>query len=200
MELTTPTGAAVVTTLAARFGAMPAMNLSGCGYGAGTRDFAEQPNVLRVITGEDSGAAEATEIVVLEANIDDQSPQILGFAAERLMAAGALDVSLQAIEMKKGRPGTLLRVLAAPADKERLAAIVFAETSTLGLRMYAAERRVRPRHWVEVETPYGKVRIKAADGAFAPEYEDCRTLALESGAPLKDVLAAANFAYLKKTQ
>jgi pyridinium-3,5-bisthiocarboxylic acid mononucleotide nickel chelatase len=201
MELTTPTGAAVVATLASRFGTMPAMTITGCGYGAGTREFPEQPNVLRVLTGEATGAAEATEIAVLEANIDDQSPQILGFAAERLMGAGALDVSLQAIEMKKGRPGTLLRVLAKLEDRERLASIVFAETSTLGLRTYSAERRVRPRHWVTVETPYGPVRIKASgDGSFAPEYEDCRKLALESGAPLKDILSAANFAYLKNQQ
>jgi uncharacterized protein (DUF111 family) len=115
---------------------------------------------------------------------------------ERLLEAGALDVTLQPLVMKKGRPGTLLRVLARPEGREALAQIVFAETSTLGLRFYTAERRVQARHWVEVETPHGKVRMKvSAEGAYAPEYEDCRRVAREAGVPLKQVMAAANYAY-----
>jgi pyridinium-3,5-bisthiocarboxylic acid mononucleotide nickel chelatase len=198
VELTTPTGAAVVTTLAKDFGSMPAMRIAAAGYGAGSHDFAEQPNVLRALIGEATGAVEATTIMVIEANIDDSSPQILGYAMERLLDAGALDASLQPIEMKKGRPATLLRVLAKPEDRERLADIIFAETSTLGLRMYAAERRVQSRRWVEVATAHGKVRMKVSgDGAYAPEYDDCRKLALETGVPLKQIVAEANFEYLK---
>lgn len=198
MELTTPTGAAVVTTLAKDFGAMPPMRIEAGGYGAGSRDFPDQPNVLRVLLGEGSGAEEATTITVIEANIDDLSPQILGYAMERLLDSGALDATLQPIEMKKGRPGTLLRVLAKPEDRDRLAQIIFAETSTLGLRMYSAERRVQARTWVDVNTPHGTVRMKVSgEGAYAPEYEDCRRLAIATGAPLKQIIAEANFEYLK---
>jgi uncharacterized protein (TIGR00299 family) protein len=198
MELTTPTGAAVITTLASDFGAMPPMRITSGGYGAGSRDFPDQPNVLRALIGESTGAQEATAIAVIEANIDDLSPQILGYAMERLLDAGALDVTLQPIEMKKSRPGTLLRALAKLGDRERLAQIIFAETSTLGLRMYSAERRVQSRHWVDVRTPHGSVRMKVSgEGAYAPEYEDCRRLAIETGAPLKQIIAEANFEYLK---
>ena len=201
MELTTPTGAAVVTTLAKDFGAMPPMRIVGSGYGAGTCDFPDQPNVLRALLGEESGAEEATMITVIEANIDDLSPQILGYAMERLLDSGALDVTLQAVEMKKSRPGTLLRVLAKPEDRDRMAQIIFAETSTLGLRMYSAERRVQSRRWVDVNTMHGSVRMKVSgEGAYAPEYEDCRRLALETGAPLKQIIAEANFEYLKNSR
>lgn len=201
MELTTPTGAAVIATLAQDFGAMPPMRITAGGYGAGTCDFPDQPNVLRVLLGEATGAQEATTITVIEANIDDLSPQILGYAMERLLESGALDVTLQAVEMKKGRPGTLLRIIAKPEDRDRLSQIVFAETSTLGLRMYAAERRVQSRQWIEVTTPHGSVRMKVSgDGAYAPEYEDCRRLALETGAPLKQIVAEANFEYLKNSR
>jgi len=116
---------------------------------------------------------------------------------DKLFRAGALDVTLQPLLMKKQRPGVLLRVLAKPEDQEKLAAIVFAETTTFGLRLYPAERRVEERRHVEVETPYGKVRVKvAANGTWAPEYEDCRALAEQSGKPLKEILAAAGHAYL----
>ncbi|MFN7997477.1 MAG: nickel pincer cofactor biosynthesis protein LarC [Bryobacteraceae bacterium] len=201
VELTTPTGAAVASTLARSFGVMPPMKIARNGYGAGGRDFRERANVLRVIIGEETGAAEATTITVIEANIDDLSPQVLAYAMDRLLETGALDVTLASIEMKKGRPGTLLRVLARPADRETMAQVIFAETSTLGLRMYSAERRVQARHWVEVQTPHGKVRVKvSAEGAFAPEFEDCRRIARESGVPLKVVIAEANFAYQKNSR
>jgi uncharacterized protein (TIGR00299 family) protein len=200
-ELTTPTGAAVATTLAREFGVLPPMKISRIGYGAGNRDFPEQANVLRVMVGEASGAAEATTVAVIEANIDDLSPQVLAYAVERLFDRGALDVTLQPLEMKKGRPGTLLRVIARPEDREDLAQVVFAETSTLGLRIYAAERRVQARSWVDVETPHGKVRVKVSgEGSYAPEYEDCRAIALASGVPLKRILAEANYAYLKNSK
>jgi pyridinium-3,5-bisthiocarboxylic acid mononucleotide nickel chelatase len=201
VELTTPTGAALAATLARGFGVIPPMRIARTGYGAGGHDFPERANVLRVILGEETGAQEATTISVLEANIDDLSPQILAYAMDRLLEKGALDVTLQPIEMKKGRPGTLLRVLARPEDRESLAQVVFAETSTLGLRTYTAERRVQARRWVDVETPHGKVRVKVSgDGAYAPEYEDCRRIALESGVALKHVIAEANFAYLKNSR
>jgi uncharacterized protein (TIGR00299 family) protein len=201
LELTTPTGAAVAVTLAASFGVLPPMTVSRTGFGAGGYDFPEHANVLRVILGEATGAAEALTVAVIEANIDDLNPQVLAYAMERLIEAGALDVSLEAIMMKKGRPGNLLRVVAQPQDREALAQIIFAETSTLGMRVHTAERRVQARSFVDVETPHGKVRIKVAgDGSYAPEYEDCRKLALASGIALKQIIAEANYAYMKQSR
>jgi hypothetical protein len=197
MELTTPTGAAVAVTLARSFGPLPPMQIARTGHGAGTRDFPDQPNVLRVILGEAQPVAEAVEVTVIEANIDDLNPQILAYAAERLLGAGALDVSLEPIIMKKGRPGSLLRIIARPADRDRLAEIVFAETSTLGLRMHRAERRVRERSITNVETRFGRVRVKVSGQTCAPEYEDCRRLAHAAGVPLKDVIAEADQEYRK---
>jgi pyridinium-3,5-bisthiocarboxylic acid mononucleotide nickel chelatase len=201
VELTTPTGAALAATLARGFGVLPPMTVARTGYGAGGRDFPDRANVLRVILGEETGAREATTISVLEANIDDLSPQILAYAMERLLETGALDVTLQPIAMKKNRPGTLLRVLARPEDREAMARVIFAETSTLGLRLYTAERRVQARRWVDVETPHGKVRMKVSgEGSYAPEFEDCRRIAQESGVALKEVIAQANYAYLKNSK
>jgi uncharacterized protein (TIGR00299 family) protein len=201
VELTTPTGAAIAVTLAAEFGAMPAMTITGTGYGAGDKDFNEHANVLRVLIGDTSGAAESTTVAVLEANIDDSTPQVLAYAMERLLEAGALDVTLENVLMKKNRPGTLIRVIAKPEDREHLAKVMFAETTTLGLRIYGAERRVKARRFQEVDTPHGKVKIKIADdGSFSPEYEDCRTLARATGIPLKEILAQASLAYLKNTR
>jgi hypothetical protein len=200
-ELTTPTGAAIAATLASGFGPMPPMKIVGCGYGAGHKDFPEHANVLRATIGEASGAAESTTVAVIEANIDDTTPEVLGYAMERLLATGALDVSIQPVVMKKNRAGHLLRVIATPETQEALASLIFAETSTLGLRIYAAERRVKARRFVEVFTEYGPVRVKISeDGSFAPEYEDCRRLALETGAPLQRVMEAASFEYLKTTK
>jgi uncharacterized protein (TIGR00299 family) protein len=201
MELTTPTGAAIAATLACEFGVLPPMKISAIGYGAGDRDFPERANVLRVLIGEHSGAKESTTVSVIETNIDDSSPEVLAYAMERLLKQGALDVAMTPLLMKKDRPGILLRVIARPEDQEALAQLVFEETSTLGLRIHTAERRVLAREIVEVETPWGKVRMKVTgEGAFAPEYEDCRRLAAEAGVPLKRVLAEANFAYWKKNR
>ena len=201
LELTTPTGAAVAVTLSQRFGVLPAMKVARTGYGAGNYDFAEHANVLRVILGEPSGADEALTVSVLEANIDDLNPQVLAYATERLWEFGALDVSLQSLVMKKGRPGHLLRVIAKPEHREAIAQIIFSETSTLGLRIHTAERRVQARTCKEVETQYGKVRVKVTnEGYYAPEYEDCRKLALASGVALKHIIAEANFAYLNLTK
>ena len=200
-ELTTPTGAAILATLAVSFGPLPPMRISGTGFGAGSKEFKEQANVLRAILGEASGAAEATSVAVIEANIDDSTPETLGYAMERLLEAGALDVTLTPVHMKKNRPGVILCVLARPEDRERLAALVFAETSTLGLRIHVAERRVEARSVVEVETRFGKLRVKvSASGAFAPEYEDCRKLARETGAPLREIITEAGLAYLRNSR
>lgn len=200
MELTTPTGAALAATLGSSFGPLPAMRISSIGHGAGDRDFQQHANVLRALIGDRSSAPEATLVSVIEANIDDSSPQVLGYALDRLMEAGALDVSLSPIQMKKNRPGSLLRVIARPEDQERLGQVIFAETSTLGLRMHAAERRVEERRIEEVATPWGPVRGKVSGkvsgpALFAPEYEDCRVIAERTGTPLKQVLAAAAEAY-----
>jgi hypothetical protein len=197
MELTTPTGAAIAATLSSTFGPMPPMRISSIGHGAGDRDFKESPNVLRVLIGERTGVPEATSVSVLEANIDNSTPEILGYALERLMQAGALDVSLSPLQMKKNRPGTLLRVIAKPQDQETLAQLVFAETTTLGLRITTAERRVQERQIVEVDTPYGKIRIKISGAHAAPEYEDCRAIAAATGTPLQEIMAAAHSAFLK---
>jgi len=198
VELTTPTGAALAVSLARYFGPLPAMTLRSSGYGAGSRELPGWPNLLRVLVGEDSRASEAVLVSVLEANIDDSTPEVLGYALERLLEAGALDATLEPIIMKKARPGVLLRVIARQEDQEALAALIFAETSTFGLRIYRAERRVQPRHWAEVDLPQGKVRIKiSADGRFAPEYEDCRKLAVASGRPLAEIITQASLAYLK---
>jgi uncharacterized protein (TIGR00299 family) protein len=197
LELATPTGAALAVTLASSFGTMPAMKISSIGYGAGGFDFPENANVLRALIGETVAVVEATTVTVIEANIDDSTPEVLGYAMDRLFERGALDVTLEPVFMKKNRPGHLLRVIARTEDREMLASVVLAETSTLGLRMYAAERRVQAREFLEVATVHGTVRIKiAADGSFSPEYEDCRKLALASGIPLKSILAEAGRAYL----
>ncbi len=200
-ELTTPTGAALATTLAKEFGPMPPLRILCTGYGAGGYDFEEQANVLRATIGEASGARESTRVAVLEANIDDSSAEVLGYALERLMEAGALDASFSPLYMKKNRPGTLVRVISNPEDRERLAALLMRETSTLGLRMWDAERRVQARHVVKVGTRFGVAGVKVAgEGVFAPEYEDCRKLALASGAPLREVIAAASQAFLSGSQ
>jgi uncharacterized protein (TIGR00299 family) protein len=197
-ELTTPTGAALVTTLASSFGAFPALRVLSQGFGAGDKDFAAQANVLRVLIGERLYAAEAASVSLIEANIDDSTPQVLAFAMERLLQAGALDVTLTPVLMKKNRPGTIVSVVAAPELTEDLASVLFAETTTLGLRIMQAERRVLPRTTAEVATAYGVIRIKyTATGSFAPEYEDCRKAAVEHGVPLRTVIAAANEAFQK---
>ena len=145
LELTTPTGAAVAVTLAARFGVLPPMKITATGYGAGDHEFPDHANVLRVILGEPTGADEALAVCVIEANIDDLNPQVLAYTTERLVEFGALDVSLQPVQMKKGRAGTLLRAVAKPEHREAIAQLIFAETSTLGVRIYPAERRVQAR-------------------------------------------------------
>ena len=198
-ELTTPTGAALISTLASQFGGIPAIRVCAQGFGAGDKDFTRQANVLRVLIGERTDASEPTAVSVIEANIDDSTPQVLGYAMERLLERGALDVTLTPIYMKKNRPATMISVISAPETTEELAGILFAETSTLGARILNAERRVLGRKTAEVETSYGKVRVKYTDtGAFAPEYDDCRKAAVARGVPLRRVIAEANDAFRKR--
>jgi pyridinium-3,5-bisthiocarboxylic acid mononucleotide nickel chelatase len=198
VELTTPTGAALVSTLAGGFGPMPAMSIIAAGYGAGDKDFPEHANVVRVLIGATTGASESTTVAVIETNIDDSTPELLGYTMEKLLEAGALDVSFTPIQMKKNRPGSKLTVVADPENREALAEIVLRETSSLGLRLYNAERRVLSRRIVHVQTPHGPVRMKISQsGAATPEYEDCRQLASAANVPLKQVMADATLAYLR---
>jgi len=200
VELVTPTGAAIVKSLATRFGDFPAMQVEKSGYGAGSRDFEGHPNVLRLTMGEStvhSGAGALRETIsVLEASLDDLSPQVLAYATEQLLAAGALDVFSAPVQMKKGRPGVLLTALSKREDADRLTKIIFSETTTLGVRRRDEQRQVLARHWQEVETSWGPVRIKIASmngsiSNYAPEYEDCRALAEANHVPLKQVMEEA---------
>ncbi len=191
------TGAAILAALAKSYGPMPALNIHSLGYGAGTKDFPNRANVLRITIGDRLASPEAQTVLVLEANIDDCSPQVLGYTMDQLFLSGALDVTLTPILMKKNRAGHLLSVVARPEDKDVLSSLILRETTTLGLRITSAERRTLPREFVTVSTPYGSVRIKVTGNGFAPEYDDCQSLAREHNVPLKDVLTAANFAYLK---
>lgn len=195
-ELTTPTGAALLTTLASGYGGLPQVRVLSQGFGAGDKDFPAQANVLRVLIGEGVQNIEATTVSVIEANIDDSTPQVLGYTMTRLLEAGALDVTLTPVLMKKNRPGSILSVVCAPHQTEELAGILFAETTTLGLRILQAERRVLARETAEIPTEYGTIRIKYTEtGSFAPEYEDCCKAAAAHGVPLRTVIAAANVAF-----
>jgi pyridinium-3,5-bisthiocarboxylic acid mononucleotide nickel chelatase len=202
-ELVTPTGAAIVATLCDSFGPQPPMSVSAIGYGAGAADLEGQPNVLRIMIGE---AAEKTvpgydqEITVIEANLDDMNPQIYGYFQEKALAAGALDVFTTPVQMKKNRPGTLLSVLCQPADAQTLMTLIFAETTTFGVRTHAAQRRVLPREFVKVTTSFGEVRVKLSrvNGRIlhvSPEYDDCRKLAEEKNVPLQRVINEALRSY-----
>ena len=210
-ELVTPTGALLVTSYATEFGAIPPMRVSAIGYGAGSRDFPDTPNVLRVLVGEadtsafalrDSGGQEAsTSVVVIEADIDDMNPQLFGVVMDALQAEGALDVFYTAIQMKKNRPGTLLTVVAPPDARERLTATIFRETTTIGVRYREMSRECLDREEVTVMTPLGAVRVKVArrDGRVlnaSPEFEDCARIARERNVPVKEVQALAIKAFL----
>lgn len=199
-ELVTPTGAAIVRTLSDRFAPFPAMKVEKAGYGAGTRDFPEHPNLLRLTIGEalpaECGDTSNETIAVLEANLDDLSPQVLAYAMERLLAEGALDVFSVPVQMKKSRPGALLTVLAKTEDANRLTKLIFAETTTLGVRRREEQRQTLSRRWETVDTTWGPVRIKIANmngsvSNYAPEFEDCRALAEAHHVPLKRVIEEA---------
>jgi pyridinium-3,5-bisthiocarboxylic acid mononucleotide nickel chelatase len=206
-ELVTPTGAAIATTLAGRYAEIPAMTLRAAGYGAGSADFPEKANVMRLLLG-DREVPEAREhwdppVSVVETNVDDMSPQIYGYFVERALAAGALDVFSTPVQMKKNRPGLLVTLLCDPAKAARLMDVVFRETTTIGVRTYEARRKTLEREYVAVATAFGEVRVKVSrmNGTVlnaAPEYEDCQKIAAEKGVPLKQVIAAASFEFQKE--
>jgi pyridinium-3,5-bisthiocarboxylic acid mononucleotide nickel chelatase len=206
-ELVTPTGAAIVATLCSHFGPQPPMTVSAIGYGAGTADLEGQPNVLRLMVGEAAdkrAAAESETIRVLEANLDDMNPQIYGYFLEKALAAGALDVFATPVQMKKNRPGMLVTVLCKPEDEAKFHEMLFAETTTLGVRSFTAERRVLARQWETVHTAFGEVRIKVArlNGHIrqaSPEFEDCRKLAEAQNVPLQRVMEEAMRTWSLKT-
>jgi uncharacterized protein (TIGR00299 family) protein len=208
-ELVTPTGAAIVKTLASRFAAFPEMKIEKSGYGAGSRDFPGHPNVVRLTVGE-AASSLATKtasetITVLEANLDDLNPQVFGYVMDRLLEEGALDAFGMPVQMKKNRPGTLLTVLCKPEDASKLTQIIFTETTTLGVRQRDEVRQTLARRWENVDTQWGEVRIKIAsmNGTvtnYAPEYEDCRRIAAEQHVPLKTVMQEATRQYLGKDE
>src|SRR5438309_2837717 len=202
-ELVTPTGAAIVSTLCDTFGPQPQMTVSSIGYGAGSIDLEGQPNVVRIMIGEAADKVIAgfdEEISVIEANLDDMNPQIYGYFLEKALAAGALDVYTTPVQMKKNRPGTLLTLLCKPQDTNLLMSLVFAETTTFGARTYRAQRRTLPRESVNVHTRFGDVRVKLSrvNGRIlhvAPEFDDCRKLAVEKNVSLQRVFNEAMRSY-----
>jgi pyridinium-3,5-bisthiocarboxylic acid mononucleotide nickel chelatase len=213
VEFVTPTGAAIVATLAKRFVSFPVMTIKKSGYGAGTRDFSGHPNVLRITVGEvglgttadkNIRATQSETVVVLEANLDDLNPQVFGYVMDQLLEAGALDVFATPVQMKKNRPGTLLSVLAKPEHANQMSGIIFAETTTLGVRRREEKREVLARMWETVSTRFGDIRIKIASmngsvSNYAPEYEDCRRIATDQRVPLKTVMQEAVQSYLHST-
>jgi len=206
LELVTPTGAAIVKTLCKRFSSFPEMKIDKSGYGAGSRDLPGHANVVRLTIGEaQSEVVRKTSdetITVLEANIDDLNPQVFGYVMDRLLEEGALDAFGIPVQMKKNRPGMLLSVLCRPQDASRLTNLILSETTTLGVRRREERREVLARKLVTVSTRWGDVRLKVAsmNGTitnYAPEYDDCRRIAVEHHVPLKNVMQEAMQAYMK---
>ncbi len=204
-ELTTPTGMALLKTVAAEFGGLPSMQVRQVGYGAGTADPPQWANVLRVFIGEEAPASGVEETIVeLETNLDDVNPQVYDTVFDRVFAAGAVDATLAPVIMKKGRLGNVLSVLVPPAQAEAVLAVLFAETTALGVRTREVQRRVLPRRFASVQVNGQDVRIKLADirpgqSKAAPEYEDCKRVAERSGRPVKDILDEAMMMY-RQTQ
>jgi uncharacterized protein (TIGR00299 family) protein len=199
-ELLTPTGALLVTGHATSYGPLPPLTLQGVGHGAGSREIAGRPNVLRLLVGEEASGANSERVVVLECEIDDMSPQLCGPLVERLLGGGALDAFYTAVTMKKGRPGLLVTVLCPPDRREAMEEVLFAETTTLGVRRQEWDRTVLDREQVQVETAYGTIGVKVGRRGgrvynAQPEFEDCQRAAVVRGVPVKEVLAAALAAY-----
>jgi hypothetical protein len=195
-ELTTPTGAAILRSVASDFGPVPGMRVATVGYGAGSRDLGRIPNVMRLLIGESVGLG-ADRVTLLEANIDDMNPQVFSHLYEKLLGQGALDVWVTSIVMKKGRPGFLLAVLAAVSDVPHLAHTIMAETTTSGVRTSERGRLKLARETVDVETRYGTIRAKVfhldSGNRAAPEYDDCARLAAAAGVPVIDVIEEARY-------
>ena len=196
MELVTPTGALIVTGYAESFGPLPAMTVDRIGYGAGDRDPKRHPNVIRLLVGEGEATAGVHTVVEMTCEIDDMNPQLFGPVMDRLLAAGALDVYFAPVQMKKSRPGTLVTVIARPEDREKLSAILFAETTTIGVRFQAMQRECLDRELRTIDTPLGAIRFKIASRGgrllnAAPEFDDLARIASEKGLPVKEVQAIA---------
>lgn len=204
-ELTTPTGATLLATLVEEFGSQPALKILKTGYGAGTRQTPGNANVLRITLGDPFSEASLSPeetVAVLEATIDDMSPQLYGHFQEKALAAGALDVYATPIYMKKNRPAMKVTCVCAVADVDRLADLMFRETTTIGARYSLAQRKTLRREFLKVETEFGAVTIKISCLGpqavnFVPEFEDCRRLAMEKGVSLKEVQSAAIYAYMQ---
>ena len=202
-ELLTPTGAAIITAVCTEYGPIPEMKTDVTGYGAGTREYPDFPNVLRVLLGETEASGATDErLWMLETNLDDASPQIIGHVMDRVLDLGALDCFFTPVQMKKNRPGVLLSVLCGRNDKEAVMKLLFTETTTLGVRSYEVARRALQRSVVRVETQYGPIDVKVAhlDGRVVnemPEFEQCRQAATNANVPLKIVDEAARLALAK---
>jgi len=200
-EMVTPTGAALVATVAKGYGPMPRLRVERIGYGAGTREYPRFPNVLRVFVGDVDEESTPTAVTVIEANIDDLNAQVFGNLMDEALAAGALDLFYTPVQMKKNRPGVLLTLLCAPKDRERMAALIFRETTTLGVRYREEQRLILGREHVTVETAYGPIRIKVARDAngevvnYAPEFDDCKAAAAKIGVAVRLVQNEALSAY-----
>jgi uncharacterized protein (TIGR00299 family) protein len=204
-ELVTPTGAAIVKTLATRFASFPSMKTESIGYGAGTRDFPGHANLVRLTIGEAqqevAPQVQQETITVLDANLDDLNPQVFGYVMDRLFEQGALDAFGIPVQMKKNRPGMILTVLCQPEDANKLTNLIFTETTTLGIRRREETRQALSRKFVTVSTRWGEVRLKLAsmNGTvtnYAPEYEDCRRIASQHQVPLKTVMQEALQLYI----
>ncbi|MDO8525720.1 MAG: nickel pincer cofactor biosynthesis protein LarC [Candidatus Omnitrophota bacterium] len=198
-ELVTPTGAGILKALSKSFGPMPQMKISAIGYGAGSKEISERPNMLRVLIGETAGAFREDSVYVVETNIDDMNPQHIGYAAERLLEAGALDAYITNIQMKKSRPAFKLTAVADAASLQRIARVIFNETSAIGLRFYEANRMKLDREFNMVKTAYGEVKVKVSKGpggisTVSPEHDDCVRAAKEKSVSLRKVYEAARIA------
>lgn len=195
-EIATPTGAALLAVLSSSFGPRPLMTYDRVGYGAGDRDVAQMPNLLRLFLGDVEAGVEGDRVVLLETNVDDLSPQILAVLLGKVLGAGALDVWTTAVGMKKGRSGQVVSVLA-PVDREGpVRDVLFRETTTLGVRRLEVDRATLPREAARVTTPFGAVRVKVATlpgggRKAAPEFDDCLALAEQAGVPVREVVQAA---------
>jgi uncharacterized protein (DUF111 family) len=193
--MVTPTGAAVLKAFARPAAGPLQFQIERIGYGAGSKDFVDRPNVLRLILGHQGGILEADELFEIAANIDDLNPQVYDHVGERLFASGARDVTITSTIMKKGRPGVILTVLAEPRLRDQMAEIIFAETSTIGIRFHAVSRLKLPRRTISVDTRFGAIRVKVSGFSLpltiTPEYDDCRQAALAHSVPLKFVIDEA---------
>jgi len=205
VEIITPTGAALITSLCSSFGPMPSMIVERVGYGVGSRTLADRPNLLRILIGNDIDKQRSETVVVLESNLDDMSPELLGYLMDRLFDAGAKDVTFSHIQMKKNRPGIQLQVIGQPEDKDRLSNIIFKESTTLGIRFNYSQRSILTRGELMVESPWGKMRVKkvinqGGETALLPEYEECRRVAKANNLALRDIyvwVAALSSDHLK---